>query len=72
MPYIAIPGERNMKKLLLIIGVLALAMGLLWIGQGLNYIKWPTSSFMISQIQWAYYGGGLAIIGLLVIVYSRR
>jgi uncharacterized membrane protein len=61
-----------MKGLLLLIGLLALAMGLLWVGQGLGYIKWPESSFMISQIQWAYYGGGLAIVGLLLIWFSRR
>ena len=61
-----------MNKLLFIIGILALAMGALWIGQGLGYINWPASSFMISQIKWAYYGGGLVVVGLLIIWFSRR
>ena len=30
-----------MRKLLLIVGLLALAIGLLWIGQGTGVIKWP-------------------------------
>jgi uncharacterized membrane protein len=67
------PAEDNrMRKLLLIIGVLALLMGLLWIGQGTGYIAWPQSSFMISQIQWAYYGAALAVIGLILIWQGRR
>jgi uncharacterized membrane protein len=46
-----------MRQLLLIVGLVALAVGLLWIGQGTGVINWPQSSFMIKQIQWA---GGMA------------
>ena len=56
-----------MRKALLIVGLLAVALGLLWIGQGTGAINWPASSFMISQIQWAYYGAGLAAVGLILI-----
>jgi uncharacterized membrane protein len=56
-----------MRKLLLALGFLALAIGLLWIGQGTGYVSWPKSSFMISQIQWAYYGAALAVVGLILI-----
>ena len=61
-----------MRKLLLVIGILALAIGLLWIGQGTGVIKWPESSFMISQIQWAYYGAALAVVGLVLIWRGKR
>jgi uncharacterized membrane protein len=61
-----------MKTITLLIGLLALAMGILWIGQGLGYIKWPASSFMISQTIWSYYGAALAVGGLLIIWWSRR
>ena len=61
-----------MRKALLIVGLLALAIGLLWIGQGTGVIKWPESSFMISQIQWAYYGIALAVVGLILIWRGRR
>jgi uncharacterized membrane protein len=56
-----------MRKLLLTVGFLALAMGLLWIGQGTGAIAWPPSSFMINQIQWAGYGAALASLGLILI-----
>ncbi len=61
-----------MRKLLLVVGWLALAVGLLWIGQGTGVIQWPESSFMISQIQWAYYGAALAVVGLILIWQGRR
>ena len=61
-----------MRKLLLAVGWLALAVGLLWICQGTGVIKWPESSFMISQIQWAYYGAALAVVGLILIWQGKR
>jgi uncharacterized membrane protein len=61
-----------MRKLLLIVGFLALAMGLLWIGQGTGAIAWPPSSFMINQIQWAGYGATLAAFGLVLIWQGNR
>jgi uncharacterized membrane protein len=62
----------TMRPLLLILGILALLMGLLWIGQGIGMINWPQSSFMIRQIEWAYYGAALAIVGLILIWRGRR
>jgi len=61
-----------MKSLLTFIGFLLLAMGLLWMGQGAGYIRWPAESFMISQFQWVYYGGAVAAVGLIMIVAARR
>jgi uncharacterized membrane protein len=64
--------EKPMRRLLLILGLLALAIGLLWIGQGTGVINWPPSSFMIKQIQWAGYGAALAALGLILIWQSKR
>ena len=61
-----------MKTGLTIAGVLAVLMGLLWIGQGLGYIHWPASSFMLDQRPWALRGAILAAIGLGLLVYARR
>jgi len=61
-----------MRQLLMIVGFLALAIGLLWIGQGTGVVKWPASSFMISQLQWAGYGAALAGLGLVLIWQSKR
>ena len=61
-----------MRRLLSIVGFLALVAGLLWIGQGTGVIKWPSESFMINQIQWAGYGAALAGFGLILIWQSKR
>ena len=60
------------KTLLIIIGVLATLMGLLWIGQGTGVVRWPASSFMIDMSEWTIKGAGLAVIGLLLILLARR
>jgi uncharacterized membrane protein len=60
------------RTLIMIVGVLAVLMGLLWIGQGLGIIMWPASSFMLADRQWAYNGAILATVGMLVIVLLRR
>ena len=60
------------RVLMLVSGVLALLMGLLWIGQGTGFVRWPSSSFMINESAWAYRGCALAVGGLLMIVFGRR
>ena len=61
-----------MKTILLIIGVFALLMGLLWAGQGLGMIHWPASSFMLDQRPWATRGAILAVVGLALIVFAKK
>jgi hypothetical protein len=61
-----------MKTAVLTLGIIALLIGLLWIGQGTGTINWPQSSFMLKQTQWAYYGAALAIVGLIVIWRAKR
>ena len=61
-----------MRTLLTLIGAVLLGMGLLFSGQGLGLIRWPASSFMINEITWVYYGGGMAILGTLLIVVTRQ
>jgi hypothetical protein len=61
-----------MRSGLFIIGVIALLVGLVWIGQGTGIFPYPRSSFMINEVQWAYYGAATAIVGLILMVYARR
>ncbi|USU09454.1 hypothetical protein NF700_03945 [Sphingomonadaceae bacterium OTU29MARTA1] len=63
---------RRARPVLIAIGVLMTLMGLLWIGQGLGYVHWPQSSFMLDQRPWADRGAGLAVAGLLLILVARR
>jgi hypothetical protein len=64
--------RKSMARSLSIIGFLALAIGLLWIGQGTGAIPWPRSSFMINQLQWAGYGALLGAVGLILIWQGNR
>ena len=61
-----------MKTLLTILGIAAVLMGLLWIGQGTGYIMWPKSSFMLDQRPWATRGAILAVVGIVLIILARR
>jgi hypothetical protein len=61
-----------LKTVLTIIGVAAVLVGLLWVGQGLGLVRWPASSFMIDTPRWSLHGAVLAILGLALIVYARR
>jgi len=61
-----------MRTIIVAIGILALAIGLLWISQGTGYVNWPQSSFMIRQMQWAYYGACVAVVVLLLIWRGLR
>ena len=61
-----------MKSILLGIGVAAVLMGLLWIGQGTGVVHWPATSFMIDQRPWVIRGVILAVVGLLLIAASRK
>jgi membrane protein implicated in regulation of membrane protease activity len=61
-----------LRTILLILGVACAAMGLLWIAQGLGYVHWPASSFMLDQRPWADRGAALAVAGLLLLLVARR
>jgi hypothetical protein len=61
-----------MKTALLIVGIAAVLMGLLWVGQGTGLVHWPASSFMLDQRPWATRGAILAGVGLVLILLARR
>ena len=55
-----------MHALLRAIGVLALIAGLGFIGNGIRFFAYPGERFTM-----VYYGGAMAVIGLLLIIFSR-
>ena len=65
-----------MKIVILIVGVLALIMGLLWAGQGYGLIQWPPHQpgqfTMVGHSHWIYIGLGVALGGAFLIWFSRR
>jgi hypothetical protein len=63
---------KAVKIALSIVGVLALLMGLLWMGQGSGAFPYPAASPMINQSPWILRGALLAAAGILVFWVSRR
>lgn len=61
-----------LRILLLIVGILAVLMGLLWVGQGTGLILWPAESFMLADRQWAINGAVLGAVGLILVWIARR
>ena len=61
-----------MRHVLLSGGVVAILVGVIWIGQGTGYFPYPRSSFMINDMAWVYYGIALAVLGLVAVGVSRR
>jgi hypothetical protein len=52
-----------------IIGLLMIAMGVVWILQGLNLAF--RVGFMVGQRRWVLFGAALALIGIAQIVWSN-
>jgi hypothetical protein len=50
---------------LIVLGVVAILLGLLWVGQGLNVIG---GSFMSGDTKWFVIGAVVALVGVLLVV----
>ena len=61
-----------LKIALLVVGILAVLIGLIWVGQGTGYFPYPATSFMINQMPWVYRGAFLAVLGVVAAVVARR
>ncbi len=59
-------------RTLVVVGMVACMIGLVWIGQGTGYFPYPERSFMISQTAWAYRGALLFVIGAALVWLGRR
>jgi len=61
-----------MRVGLTIAGLLSILVGVLWVGQGLGFVHWPASSFMLEQRPWATRGAVLAAVGVALLLVARR
>jgi len=52
-----------------ILAVAFIALGIVWILQGINILP---GSFMTGQVQWAWRGGALAAVGLILLIVLLR
>ena len=61
--------SRPVRITLIIVGVLALMIGGVWIGQGLNLIP---GSVMSGDRTWFYIGILVAVVGVVLLVLGLR
>jgi hypothetical protein len=55
-----------------IIGLLMIAMGGIWMLQGLNMAPGPMNrGFMIGDLHWTVYGAILALVGIAQVIWSN-
>jgi len=60
---------RSRNRLLTVLGVVAVLMGLLWVGQGLNLIP---GSFMTGDPKWFVIGAIVTLVGVLLVAAGAR
>jgi hypothetical protein len=60
-----------MKMVLRVAGVIAIVMGMVWAAQGAGYFPYPSSSFMINNTVWVYYGIATAVAGIGLVLLSQ-
>jgi MYXO-CTERM domain-containing protein len=60
------PGARVTAR---IVGIVAIVLGALWVGQGLGYLP---GSVMSGVRFWFWVGAALVLVGLALLFASRR
>ena len=60
------------RRILAVVGIVMMALGLLWAAQGTGLFPYPAASFMIDQRPWLWIGLAVALAGLAVLLASRR
>jgi hypothetical protein len=58
-----------MRIFLNILSACLIAMGIIWILQGVNILP---GSFMTGQIVWAWRGAACAVAGALLLIFANR
>ena len=61
-----------MRRAMAVVGIVAIILGVIWMGQGSGYFPYPASSFMIDQSPWIAYGAMMVVVGAVLFWTSRR
>ena len=65
-------AARLLRLALTFVGGLLLALGGLWVLQGLGLVHWPANSVMLAERKWAVYGLVTAALGALILWGASR
>jgi predicted Abi (CAAX) family protease len=61
--------SRGARIALIVVGLVALVVGLVWVGQGLNLIP---GSFMTGSRTWLFIGLVVAVVGVVLMALGFR
>ncbi|KPH63375.1 MAG: hypothetical protein E2586_13050 [Novosphingobium sp.] len=61
-----------LRILVILVGLCAIGMGILLVGQGTGVVPWPLDSFMLDDRGWAIRGAVMAAVGGILIWLARR
>jgi hypothetical protein len=61
-----------MRAVLVVVGCLLLASGLLFAAQGTGIFPYPRSSFMVSESSWVWKGAAIAVVGAVLLAAGLR
>ncbi len=60
------------RPILIAVGLVLAACGILFLLQGRGIVRWPSESFMVGDQAWESYGTAIAVLGLVLILVGRR
>jgi hypothetical protein len=66
---VGVVKSRVSRNTLITVGVIAVVVGGIWVGQGLNLIP---GSFMTGDTKWFVIGLIVAVVGILLVVLGLR
>lgn len=61
-----------LRILAFVTGLVAIAFGLFWVGQGTGIVDWPPGSSMLGDRTWAVRGAVMAAVGTILLWLARR
>lgn len=61
-----------LKGLMAMVGIAAVMMGALFMLQGLDIVRWPSSSFMLGDRNWVGYGALIVMGGGALLLLASR
>jgi hypothetical protein len=59
-------GRKLMRAVLVTVGCVLLAAGVLFAAQGTGIFPYPRSSFMVSETSWVWKGAAIAVLGAVL------
>jgi hypothetical protein len=61
-----------MRTVLVVIGNVVIALGIVWIVQWGGWVPWPLAHFSLPTVRWLSYGAIPVLSGFTLIAFAKR